>query len=183
MRKSKVLQSSWRSRVALAVFLRHLQFWIRHTVHSSCLRIMRETHSEYEFHNMKCQFLFQYVWFTWYVMGLCSLKKQSYSPSKSRVCCFRLKSKSQAKLARSISTLNKINASIIILQKSTHVSLSYMQKSPHTSPPRPHWLQTAKGQLETSLEWEIWMKLLRSSGIFFIIHKLSIFKEIYHNFK
>ena len=108
-------------------------------------------------------------------MGLCSLKKHSYSPSKSRVCCFRLKSKSQAKLARSISTLNNINASIVILQKSNHVSLSYMQKSPHTSPPRPHWLQTAKGQLETSLEWEIWNRLPRSLGIFssFIKHTFS----------
>ena len=57
-------------------------------------------------------------------------------------------------------------ASVIILQKSTHVSLSQMQKSPQTSPPMPHWLQTAKGQLETSLEWEIWNKLPRSPGIF-----------------
>ena len=128
-------------------------------------------------------------------MGLCSLKKHSYSPSKSRVCCFRLKSKSQAKLARSISTLNNINASIIILQKSTHVSLSHMQKGPPYRVSRFQWtdlilcgcLSPKKHELRAWKSLGNWfddsfltastMRLILSSG-FCIRNRTTIYRAI-----
>ena len=116
-------------------------------------------------------------------MGLCSLKKHSYSPSKSRVCCFRLKSKSQAKLARSISTLNNINCVDYNSPKVHQCKFkSYAKESSYFTSKATLAANCQRSARDfpgmRNMEW-----VTDVAENIFIIHKTHTFKQNFHNFK